>query len=256
MRDAIKTVILVVILSVVGFIAIGFGDNIQKGVELLSRTKLPLSDPTIQILYPRIENNFLLRKPDLDTSNLSSEEIIEYFFDNLTNKDYKTRKVEAVKIYCTISNAIQFISENEKDCNLLVIANSTIKNKQKEVFNTDYDLSFSDIDYKGYQCKNDGKRYYCMKKKYVNHVVGYSVFKDAYEDKDGVVIHEYYLNIDLSKREVCLNYFSNEYCSNYTKMDRQKIDNDKVKQSGVLYEHLFVKDGDNYYLKRSFVVSS
>ncbi len=256
MKDAIKTAILVVILSVVGLIVIGLSDNIQKGVELLSRTKLPLTDPTIQILYPRIENNFLLRKPDLDTSKLSNEEIIEYVFDNLKKGDYKTKRYQSTKIYCNITYSIQFITENERYCDLLIINNSTFKEKQKEVFNTENDLNFKDINYKGYYCKNDGKRYYCQKNKFVNHIVGYSVFKDAYEDKDGVVIHEYFLNIDLSKRDMCLNYFSNEYCSNYAKMDRQKIDDRKVKQDGVLYEHLFVKDGDNYYLKRSFVVSA
>ncbi|MBQ4032115.1 MAG: hypothetical protein II625_10205 [Bacilli bacterium] len=82
-----------------------------------------------------------------------------------------------------------------------------------------------------------------------------SVFSDAYEDKGGVVIHEYYLNIDLSNKERCLNYFSNDYCSSYSKQDKATLDDEIIKRDGVLYEHLFVKVDDNYYLKRSFVVS-
>ena len=254
MRDIIKTVIMVIILLVAGFITIGINDNIQKSVELLSRTNLPLSDPTIQILYPRVENNALLRKPDLDTSKLSSLEIIEYVFDNLKKDDYKTKKYEATKIYCTINDRIEFTTTSDH-CDVIMINNSKFKEYQKAVFNTDYDLTFVDIDYKGYHCKNDGKKYYCIHNKYYDSVVGYSLFSDAYEDKSGVIIHEYYLNIDLSDHDRCLNYFSTEYCSNYLKMDRQPIVEDKIKQDGVLYEHQFTKVGDSYYLTRSFVVS-
>jgi len=254
MKDAIKTGILVIILLVIGFIVIGINDNIQKGVELLSRTKLPLTDPTIKILYPRIENNNLLRKADLDTSKLSSEDIIFYFFDKITKNDYKTRKYDAVKIYCTINSKIEFTTDKDS-CNVMIINNSTITNFQKTVFNTDYAINFKDINYKGYYCKNNGSKYYCLKNPYVDTVVGYSVFEDAYEDKDGVVIHEYYLNIDLNDKERCLNYFTQDYCYNFQKKEKVVLPDEKIKQDGVLYEHRFVKNNDNYYLKRSFVVS-
>ena len=254
MKDVIKTAILVVILLVVSFIVVGINDNIQKGVELLSRTDLPLSDPTIQILYPRIENSTLLRKADLDTSTLSSYEIIEYVFDNLKNDDYKVKKYEATKIYCTINNRIEFTTTSDH-CDVIIINNSKFKEYQKTVFNTEYDLIFNDIDYKGYHCKNDGNKYYCLYSKYVDPVLGYSVFQDAYEDKEGVVIHEYYLNVDVSNGNRCLNYFGSDYCSNYSKQERPVIPEDRIKQDGVLFEHRFKKIDDNYYLIRSFVVS-
>ena len=254
MKDAIKTIILVIILSISGFVVIAINDNIQKGVELLSRTKLPLDDPTIQILYPKIENNTLLRKADLDTSSLSNEEIIEYVFDNLKKDDYKTKKYEATKIYCLITSNIEFTTEKDS-CDIILINNSKFMEYQKDGFNTEHELRYNDIDYKGYNCKNDGTRYYCVYNKYVDSVVGYSAFKDAYEDKEGVVIHEYYLNIDMSKKDRCLNYFSPEHCNNYTKEEKATLDEEVIKRDGVLYEHLFVKDNDNYYLKRSFIVS-
>ena len=254
MRDAIKTIILVVILSVAGFAIIAINDNIQKGVELLSRTKLPFDDPTIQILYPKVQNNTFLRKADLDTTSLSNEEIIEYVFDNLTKDDYKVKRYEATKIYCCITYNIEFTTERDS-CDITIINNSKFMEYQKDVFNTERELSFNDINYKGYNCKNDGSKYYCVYTKYNDPIVGYSVFKDAYEDKEGVVIHEYYLSINLSKTDRCLNYFNNEYCSNYANSERPPIDEEVIKRDGVLYEHLFVKDEDNYYLKRSFIVS-
>jgi len=255
MKDAVKTGILVIILLFVGFIVIGINDNIQKGVELLSRTNLPITDPTIKILYPRIENNNLLRKADLDTSKLSSEDIIYYFFDKITKNDYKIKKIDAVKIYCTINSKIEFTTEKDS-CNVMIINNSTITKFQKTVFNTEYPINFKDIDYKGFLCKNDGSRYYCLKNNYIETTIGYSVFEDAYEDKDGVVIHEYYLNINLNDKERCLNYFSQDYCYNYQNKTKVVLPDEKIKQDGVLYEHHFVKENDNYYLKRSFVVSS
>ena len=254
MKDVIKTIILVIILSVSGYFIIGINDNIQKGVELLSRTKLPLDDPTIQILYPRIENNTLLRKADLDTSSLSNEEIIEYVFDNLKKDDYKVKKFEATKIYCYITPKVEFTTEKDS-CDVIIINNSKFMEYQKNVFNTEMELKFNDINYKGYNCKNDNGKYYCVYTRYTNPIVGYSVFSDAYEDKGGVVIHEYYLNIDLSNKERCLSYFSSDYCNNYSKQDRAHLDDEVIKRDGVLYEHLFVKEEDNYYLKRSFVVS-
>lgn len=254
MKDVIKTAILVVILLVVSFVVVGINDNIQKGVELMSRTELSLNDPTIQILYPRIENSTLLRKADLDTSTLSSYEIIEYVFDNLKKDDYKVKTYEATKIYCTINSRIEFTTTSDH-CDVIIINNSKFKEYQKTVFNTEYDLIFNDIDYKGYHCKNDGNKYYCLYSKYVDPVLGYSVFQDAYEDKEGVVIHEYYLNVDVSNANRCLNYFGNDYCSNYAKQERPAILEDRIKQDGVLFEHRFKKIDDNYYLIRSFVVS-
>ena len=41
----------------------------------------------------------------------------------------------------------------------------------------------------------------------------------------------------------------------HSKQDRAHLDDEVIKRDGVLYEHLFVKEEDNYYLKRSFVVS-
>ncbi len=210
MRDVIKTLILVVILSVAGYIVIAINDNIQKGVELLSRTKLPYDDPTIQILFPKIQNNKDLRKADLDTTDLSNEEIIEYVFDNLTKDDYKVKKYEATKIYCYVTYNIEFTTERDS-CDVTIINNSKFMEYQKNVFNTEKELNFTDINYKGYYCKNDGSKYYCIYNKYTDPVVGFSAFKDAYEDKEGVVIHEYYLSVDLSNQERCLNYFSSEY---------------------------------------------
>ena len=149
MKDVIKTLILVVILSIAGYIIIAINDNIQKGVELLSRTKLPYDDPTIQILFPKIQNNKDLRKADLETAELSNEEIIEYVFDNLTKDDYKVKKYEATKIYCYITYNIEFTTEKDS-CDVTIINNSKFMEYQKKVFNTEKELNFTDINYKGY----------------------------------------------------------------------------------------------------------
>ena len=254
MKDFIKTIILVCIIGLIGVLVFYVVGNYSYHVKMFMRTDLDFSDPTVQILYNRVKNNVHLRKPNLVNTELSSDEIIKFVLDNLNKDDFKDKKIKAEKITCFAAYGVYFTTNNGY-CNVRVIDNSVFMNYQKNFFNTEIQLDFVDINYHGLKCENDGKKYYCLINPYFETLLGYSVFEKAFQDKDHIFIQEYYLNIDLKDKDKCLKFFNEEYCSNYTKMDRPVIDEDIIKEKGVLFEHDFISIEDNYYLEKSYAVS-
>jgi len=255
MKDIIKTLVLVLIIIIGGYIGLVAGDSLKKTVVTITRNNLSKDDPIIQELYPKIENNILLRRSNLIPSNLTSEEIIKYTLDSISGGDYKTKTYKAQKITCNITNGITFVTSTGK-CKVAIINNSVFSKYQKNDFNTDIEIDFIDLNYHGLNCKNDGSKYYCQILDFTNTQLGYSLFSDAYEDKNSIVIHEYYLSIDLTDNERCKKYLSSDYCDNYQGKDRPNIEEDVIKNNGVLYEHIFTKDNDKYYLERSYILSN
>lgn len=254
MRDLIKTIIVVGILLLIGFISIFIVGNFEYGVELLTKSNLTFNDPKVSLLYKRIDGNNDFRKASLVNTELSDEEITKAILDNIKEDDYTKKNVKVEKITCEVAKGITFTTDSDK-CKIIIIKNETMMNYQKELFNTEKELEYNEIKYHGYYCKNDKKKYYCLTSKYKDNIVGFSEFKDAYEIKDKIVIHEYYLKIDLTDRDYCLNYFNEDFCNNYEDKDIPKIDKDTILNNGVLYEHVFSKNGDSYYLEKSFIVS-
>lgn len=254
MKDFIKTVILVCIIGLIGFLIFYLVGNKSYYIKLFTQTDLDISDPTVEMLFNRVKNSTHLRKPNMVSSELSSDEIIKYVIDNMAPEDYKDKKVKAEKITCSIGYGV-FFTTNTGTCNIRVIKNDVFMSYQKKYFNTENPLDFVDIKYHGLKCENANGSYYCLKYSYFENLIGYSVFNKAYQDKDHIYIQEYYLNIDLTDKDKCISYFGEEYCNNYTKMERPILDDAIVKEQGVLFEHVFSSQDDNYYLEKSYTVS-
>lgn len=254
MKDVIKTFVLVGIVILVGAISLFVVGNIEYGVELFSKTNLPFNEPSVSLLYDRINGKNYFRKASLVNTDLSNEEIIKFVLDNIDKKDYTNKTIKPEKITCEVTKKISFTTDDDS-CKIIIIKNSKIMEYQKKLFNTEKELKFEDIKYRGYYCKNDGKKYYCLTSKYKDYVLGFSKFKDAYENKDQIVIHEYFLKIDLTDYDYCLNYFDEDFCNDYKKKDVPKLNDDIILNDGVLYEHVFVKSDKSYYLEKSFIVS-
>ncbi len=254
-KDIEKTCILVgIVLAIITIIFFIVG-NVKYGAQLLTRNSLVENDPTVVVLLDRMSNLKELRQASVINTELQNEEIIKYVLDNLTESDYEIKKVKPKKIVCEVNNTIAFNAINGK-CEIIVISNSKFAEYEKKLLGIDITLEYSDINYSGYSCKNDGTNYYCQ---LVNDnkkdSLGYSLFKDAYSEKDKVVIREYYLNIDVSNKEKCLKYFENEYCDNYNTKEKPELSKEIIVKDGVLYEHVFKDNGNNYYLEKSFIVS-
>lgn len=254
MKDVVKTGILVGIILVIGFVILFIVCNFKYGIEMLIQNDLSLNEPTVKILYEKIENRTDLRKASFVNTELSSEEIIKYVLDNMNKNDYKKKSIKADKITCNVTNNIYFLTESDK-CDVVIINKDVFLKYQKKVFNLEKEITFNDLDYRGYNCKFSGNKYYCLLNDYKDYVLGYSLFKDAYEKQNKIVIHEYYLQINLKNEEHCLKYFDKNYCSNYANSKRVELSEDIIRENGILYEHVFVKKDKSYYLEKSFIVS-
>ncbi len=254
MRDVIKTgicVLVVMLILVIIFFIIG---NVKKVEELFTRTKLSMDDPDVVLLYDMVDGNPDIRKAELINVNLTSDEIIEFTIDNIKEDDYKKKTVYTDKIACRVTNKVSFYTDKSK-CNIRIINFDVFDAYKTKYFNNNSELNHKDFKYKGYYCKVDGKKYYCLYSSYNDSVLGYSVFDSSYKTKDELVIREYYLQINLKNKDRCLNYFNNEYCNDYKDKDKPSLSDKVIKEEGVLYEHVFKKNGEEYYLEKSFVVS-
>lgn len=253
MKDLIKTgvsVLVVILILIVVFFIVG---NAKYGIEIFNTINLDLKDPTTKLLYERIKDTTNFRKADMKVSSLNSQEIIPYIILNLDKDDYTTKKIEPEKIVCEVTDTIKFTSS--KDCKLKIVKNDTIIKYQKELFNIDNELMFDDFDEYGLECKNSGDKYYCLISSYTETLLGYSAFDSAYEYQDKITIVEYYLQIDLNDKERCLEFFNEEYCTDFKEMDKPSLSDETIKENGVLYKHVFYKEEDKYYLENSFIVS-
>ncbi len=253
MKDIIKTGIAVlavmIILSVIFFVT----GNAKYGIELLTTTRLDYNDPTVQILYERVKDNSDLRKAHLVSSDLTSDEIIYFVIDNITKDDYKIKKVQHDKIVCQVTETIKFTSD--KDCKIRVIDNDVFMKYQEKYFNTHNELEFKDFNYHGYNCKNSGSKYYCFVSSYTDTILGYSAYDSAFENGGMITIREYYLQVDIDNKDRCTNYFGEDYCNDFEDKDKPSLSQEVIKEDGVLYEHVFTKSGNSFYLVSSSLVS-
>ncbi len=252
MKDILKTICLTGIIIIIFILSFVIFSKVKYNVfKMFSRNELALNDPTVLILKSRIEGN-KLRKAQLIPSELSDEELITFTLDNLEENDYQTLHVKPVKITCQVNKEIFFTSNGM--CNIIVFENSKINEYIDKYFNIQRDISYPKIEYEGYTCKNDGKKYYCLKEDYQQDYVAYSSIKDAYETKDKVVIREYYLNIQLANNQRCLSYFNQGICDSKDASNiHYHIDDEIIKRDGVLYEHTFKRKDNSFYLEESII---
>lgn len=255
MKDIKKTAVLVGTIILVAMIVLLIVNNAKYGVELLTRTKLSANDPTVVIAFDKLDKMTYLRTAQFKNENISSIDIIQFVLDNMEEDDYTVKKVKPVKIMCEITETIHFQTEEKKDCNLRIIKNSTFADIEQKYFNTRTVTEFPEIRYHGYYCKNDGTKYYCLVSSYNESILDYSLFADAYQEKDKAVLYEYYLRIDLNDEKRCNKYLDEEYCSDYVNKEKPEIDDEIIKKDGVLYEHVFKETENNYYLEQSHIVS-
>ena len=252
MKDLIKTTVLTLIVLLCLGISFLIASNVEQGIELLTRTELPLKDPDVELLYKTIQNNTNLRKADMRISELSNDEILKLVMNNISKNDYTSKTVKAEKIICEVTDKVTFNTESGS-CNIRIIKTSLFNDYIKNNYNLEKELEFNDFDYNGYNCKLDGKKYYCLYTNTKQYVQGYSLFNSAYKTKDTIVISEYYLQVDLSDGYRCNLYFDEDYCADYKDKKREDIDTDIIKRDGVLYEHVFSLVDDKYYLENSYV---
>lgn len=252
MRDLIKTVIVTVLVLLCMLVVFLIVSNVEQGIELLTRTELPKKDPDVELLYKKVENNHYLRKASMNVDELNNDEIIELVIDTLSKDDYTKKTVKAEKIVCEVTKKVHFNTEG-KSCNIRIINTSVFNKYIKNNFNIEKELEFKDFDYRGYNCRLDGKKYYCLYNTSKDYVQGYSEFVSAYKTKDSLVISEYYLQVDLSDGNRCTTYFDEQYCADYKEMKRKDIDSKVIKKDGVLYEHVFSLVDGKYYLQKSYV---
>lgn len=253
MKDLVKTGIvlgIVFFIILIYFLIIG---NVENGVNFFTRTNLTKEDAKVVPLFERINGNNSLRKAKLVNEDLTSDDVVFYVFDHLKEDDYKVKKYEAEKIVCRVTDTISFNTES-KNCNVLIIDHQVFYDYQEELYNIDTNIEFKDIVYHGYNCKTDKNKYYCIKNKYNDEIVGYSAFKEAYEEKNMIVLYEFYLRIDLNDEEMCLKYFDSEYCQEQDK-EKKDLNDDVIINNGVLYRHVFKKNDDSYYLEESAIVA-
>lgn len=253
-KDVAKTCILVcstLAIMLIIFLIVG---NVKYGVELLTRNTLIENDPTVSILFERVNGNTKLRRSSIENNKLTSEEKIKYILETLSKDDYEISSIKPQKIVCEVNDKISF-NANDGKCKLMIVKNEIFMEYQKKYFGIEDSLEYIDFTYHGKECKNDGNKYYCLLDDYKDYVLGYSVFDEAYSEKDKVVIREYYLQIDAENEKRCNKYFKDGYCDNYINMDKPEIDNDIVKKDGILYEHVFKESDSNYYLEKSFIVA-
>jgi hypothetical protein len=252
MKDLVKTFIVTGIVLLCLLVAFFIASNLEQGIELLTRTNLPKNDPDVELLYKTLENNSDLRKASLKIKDLTDAEIYKLVIDNIKKDNYSKKTVKAEKIVCQVTKKVFFYTEG-KSCEVRTIKTSHFTDYIKKNYNLDREIEFTNFNYGGYDCRLDGKKYYCKYTSTKNYVQGYSVFKEAYKTKDNLVISEYYVQVDLSDPNRCSIYFDEEYCANYKEMKREEISEKKIKKDGVLYEHVFTLVDDKYYLEESYV---
>ena len=254
MKDFIKTAICSLVILIIIVLSFLIVSNVEQGIELLTRSELPKTDPDVKILYGQIENNTDLRKAHMKVEELTYDEIITLVMDNLSKDDYTKKTIEAEKIVCEVPKKIHFNTDSKK-CNVRIIKTSVFTNYLKNNFNLDKEIDFKDFNYLGYNCRIDGKKYYCLYNSKKEYVQGYSIFDSAYRTKDTIVISEYYLQVDLADSKRCKTYFDEEYCANYKEEKRKELKETTIRKDGVLYEHVFKLVNGKYYLQESYVKS-
>ena len=253
LKTIIKTIILSAFIVLGLFIGLNVYNKSHAILEESTRNDLALTDPTVLLLMNKVNGSNLFHDASFSSDRIDEEFVIHYTIDNLAKEDYSTKVVEHKKSLCEVTGKILFTSTS--DCNIRIIKNDVFSNKVKNDFHKEIELSYPNFNYKGYFCKNDGKRYYCLMSKYQETIKNFSVLKEAYEEDDKIIIYEYYLFVDLNDKDSCYLYLNKDYCDKKNVNEEIIILDDIIKDNGILYRHEFVREEEQYYYLQSFVVS-
>lgn len=217
--------------------------------------KLSNKEADVILATELLEKFEVFRSSYVDKDNIDNLDMIKFIFDNLNKKDYKIKKIESIKIDCRVNDKIRFTQGGI--CKVLVVSNKTINGYRDLVFKYDKELELLNFKYKGLECKNDNKNYYCLVNNYKEtkqEYKGYSLIDSAYKSDDRIIIYEYYLT-DYQTYESCSKYYGEVYCTDDYEGNLPSLDDSVIKKYGVYYRHEFVKEEDKLYLDKSFIVN-
>lgn len=251
----INTFVLSTVLLILFFVISFNVTNALVGEKNENLIKLSLEDKNVVTVIDLLNKYDYFRSSYVDKDKIDNLTMLKFIFDNLEDKDYEIKYVTPVKITCSVNNNIRFT--NNGRCKVLKIKNKKIDGYRKLLFDYDKVFSFVDFEYKGLNCKNDGKSYYCLIRNYEEvskDFKGYSFIESAYRSDDKIILYEYYL-VDYLDYESCSKYYGELYCTDDYDGNLPKIKNDIIKKYGVYYRHEFKFKDDKIYLDKSFIVN-
>lgn len=237
------------------FFVIAFATTSISNANTDDLVELSKNDADYKIVSEKLNKIEYFRNANINTDSFDNLEYLKFIFDNLDKKDYKTKKYTPTKIICEVNKNVTFVSG--KSCNVLVISNKKIDEYKNILFKYEKDLEYVDFEYKGYECQNDGKSYYCLIKKYTEkeEYKGYSLIDKVYKTNNKIIVYEYYLAYE-NEYEDCIKYYSESYCVDDFEGELPKIEENKIREYGVYFRHEFIKEEDNIYLDESFIVNN
>lgn len=246
-----NTIIVSLFMFLIGWCVLIIKTNDVKDSLIKDMEEISLNDEEKKQFQNLVNNNELLRKAYFSSDNITNDEMLQFILTGISPENYITRLGGNNGTICSI-DWIDFSYETE--CLFRIITNETIMNFQKKFFNTENELVYNDINYKNLECKNDGVVYYCLVKTYDNNINYYSLIDSVYKDENKYVIRDYYVSINMNNMKECTDYYNYNYCINYPNIDSMHINEDMVKSKGTLFEYVFIKDNDHYYLNNFHIL--
>ena len=218
-------------------------------------TKLSNKEADYLLAVELLNKLEVFRTSYVDKDSIDNLDMIKFIFENLDKKDYKIKNIQPVKIDCRVNSKIRFTKGGT--CKVMVVKNSKIEEYRDLLFKYDKEFEFVNFKYKGLECKNDDKSYYCLMNDYKEdkkEYKGYSLIDSSYRSDNKVIIYEYYLT-DYMDYESCVKYYGELYCTEDYDGELPLLDNKIIKKYGVYYRHEFIKEEDKLYLDKSFIVN-
>ena len=214
--------------------------------------EINIEDELITKLMERVNKTTLLREPNYNYQNVKEEIKIPYLYHYLNKEDYSLIKINPKKIVCEVTDKISFVSSTP--CFVKVIANQVFLDYQEDYFHTKEALEFKAFETDGSTCKNDGSHYYCLLEEQTQTIKTFSLIESAKKTEETITIYEYYIKINTDSINSCLNFYPNSYCQDIQDYNLIELEDDIIKEKGVLFKHTFKKiEEDKYFLESSLV---
>ncbi len=253
MKKVIFTIISIILVVLILFALVGKALKSNNAEIVINEKEINKDSELVKNLYSIVNQKDDLRKASLDSESLDDETIIKYILVSLKPEDYTVATVPNVKIVCETVPGVRFTSN--KPCTIRVISKDKMNAYKKKLFNIDRDINYSNIEYRGLDCRADATRYFCNVTPYTSYSTSFSYVDKATKYNDEVYIYEYYIKVNLNQMDDCIKYFPKDYCENYTTQETPILVDEVIKNKGVYYRHVFkLGEDNNYYLKSSNIV--
>ena len=180
LKECRNTLIVSISFLLLFFVIFVYGFDISNSSDLQDLDKISKTESVSEIAINNLDKLNFFRNADLSVESVTNEDMMKFIFKNLQKDDYKIKNVDPLKIVGQVTDSVSFISSNT--CNVLVINNDKLNGYKDLLFKYEKDLAFDDFSFEKYECKNDGKKYYCLivdydeKKDYEEYSVIDSVF--------------------------------------------------------------------------------